>query len=168
MWCLSIWRLQEMNHPNFVSHFTWVRDCVSSDISRLWSLSKERGGHPRRSCVGVAARRGNPGQEGRNQGRRANERMSGETLSLSLSVQNPELFPSYVSLSISLYLPVLPSVLVFLCLSLPLCLSVLAVTQAPAALTTSSWRRMCACSWLCVIALQRIICVFCTGGQPCE
>lgn len=61
-----------------------------------------------------------------------------------------------VRLSISFYLSVSPSVFVFLCLSLPLSLSVLAVTRAPVALTTSSWHRMCACLWLCVIALQPV------------
>ena len=48
---------------------------------RLWSISKERGGHPRWPSTGVAALRGNPGQEGRNQGGRVHERVSGETLS---------------------------------------------------------------------------------------
>lgn len=65
---------------------------VNVSFSRLRSLSKERGGHPRRSCPGVAARRGNPGQEGRNQGRRANERVSGETLSFSVSLFSALLF----------------------------------------------------------------------------
>lgn len=55
---------------------------LTVNVSRLWSVSKERRGHPRRSRVGVAARWGNPGQEGRNQGGRANERVSGETLLL--------------------------------------------------------------------------------------
>lgn len=70
-----------------MSAWLWDRRCfliVIVSFSRLWGFSKEGGGYPRRSCVGVAARRGDPGQEGRNQGRRANERVSGETL-VSLS-----------------------------------------------------------------------------------
>lgn len=59
-----------------------VCDClffVDCECLRLRSLSKERGGHPRWSGSGVAARRGNPGQESRNQGGRVHERVSGET-----------------------------------------------------------------------------------------
>lgn len=120
---------------------------VNVSFSRLRSLSKERGGHPRRSCPGVAARRGNPGQEGRNQGRRANERVSGETLSLSVSLFSTLLF-SVFSLSTSGCLYLFLSVLYPLCLCVChcLCLPVLAVTQPPAALTTSSWYQRLRCS----------------------
>lgn len=66
-----------------MSAWMWDLCCFLIAIlsfSRLRGLSKEGRGYPRRSCVGVVACRGNPGQEGRNQGRRANERVSGETL----------------------------------------------------------------------------------------
>lgn len=81
-------------------------------FSRLWSFSKEGGGHPRRACAGVAARRGNPGQEGRNQGRRANERVSGETPFLT-----PSSFPSGLC---SMFSPCF--LLIFCSLSLCICL----------------------------------------------
>lgn len=111
----------------------WHLGCflmANVSFSRLRSISKERGGHPRRSCVGVAARRGNPGQEGRNQGRRANERVSGEvSLFFPLSVQHFAvlcvflcLFSFYVWLSISFYLSVSPSVCVSLSVTAFVCL----------------------------------------------
>lgn len=58
----------------------WLLVFFDCKCLRLWSFSKERGGHPRWSSTGVAARRGNPGQESRNQGGRVHERVSGETL----------------------------------------------------------------------------------------
>lgn len=115
-----------------MSAWLWDLCCfliVIVSFSRLRSLSKEGGGHPRRSCVGVAARGGNPGQEGRNQGRRANERVSGETLFLPSLIFSRRSLPCSccfrpMSGCLSLfYLAVLPSVFVFLCLSLPLSLS---------------------------------------------
>lgn len=144
----------------------WRPGCflmANVSFSRLRSISKERGGHPRRSCLRVAARWGNPGQEGRNQGRRANERVSGEVSPFSLSLFSTLLFfvsssacflftSGCLPLFICLYCPLF----VFLCLSLPLSVFVLAEAWAPAALTTSSWHRMCACLWLCVIALQLV------------
>lgn len=159
-----------------MSAWLWDLRCfliVIVSFSRLWSLPKEGGGHPRRSRVGVAARRGNPGQEGRNQGRRAYERVSGETLvslssllSLSLSLISPLLF--FLSCSCC-FLPTsgclsLSSVCVTLCVCVSLSVSafvslgvcVLAVTQAPAALTTPAWHRVCSCLWLCVITLQSV------------
>lgn len=110
---------------------------------RLRSFSKEGGGHPRRSGAGVAARRGNPGQESRNQGGRVHERVSGET----------SLFPASSSScrppARSVYLCAPPSALAILCLSLALCGSVLVVAPAPAARTTSSWL----CMWVCALVI---------------
>lgn len=155
-----------------MSAWLWDLCCfliVIVSFSRLRSLSKEGGGHPRRSCVGVAARGGNPGQEGRNQGRRANERVSGETLfltSLIFSLAVLCLVLVVFVLCQAVYLFFLSScITVCVCVSLSvsafvsLGVCVLAVTRAPAALTTPSWRRVCACLWLCVIALQPVVIV---------
>lgn len=116
---------------------------------RLWSFSKERGRHPRWSSPGVAARRGNPGQESRNQGGRVHERVSGETFS-----------PPHCSVRPPLGL----RVLLILCLSLAVCRSVLVVAHTRAAPTTSSWLcmwpRVCVCMhlWLFVTVLQPSVC----------
>lgn len=70
-----------------MSAWMWDLCCfltVIVSFLRLRGFAKERGRHPRWSCAGVTARWGNPGQEGRSQGRRANERVSGETLFLFL------------------------------------------------------------------------------------
>lgn len=107
-----------------VSAWLWDLCCfliVNTLFSRLRSFSKERGGHPRRSCVGVAARRGNPGQEGRNQGRRANERVSGGAFSFSVSLFSTLLF--FVSCSCC-FLPMCQAVYLFLSVCITLCVCV--------------------------------------------
>lgn len=60
----------------------WVKKCCCDSV-RLRSVAKERGWHPGRPGAGVAAGRGNPGQEGGDQGGGANERVSGEPSLLS-------------------------------------------------------------------------------------
>lgn len=123
--------LGPLSAPLSMSAWLWDLRCfliVIVSFSRLRSFSKEGGGHPRRSCAGVAARRGNPGQEGRNQGRRANERVSGETR-LSLSSLSHFLslsFQDFVVFSVSCSCCFLPMSgclsLSFFCLYYPLCL----------------------------------------------
>lgn len=114
-----------------VSAWIWNLCCfltVIVSFLRLRGFSKEGGGYPGWSCPGVAARRRNPGQEDRNQGGRANERVSGETL---IFIFGPSLFSRRCLLVFPLMSPCLalfyqsvsPSVFVFLCLSLPLSLS---------------------------------------------
>lgn len=59
-----------------------VTKCFCPSV-RLRSVAKEGGRHPGRPGAGVAAGRGNPGQEGGDQGGGANERVSGEPSLLS-------------------------------------------------------------------------------------
>lgn len=119
-----------------MSAWLWDLCCfliVIVSFSRLRSLSKEGGGHPRRSCVGVAARGGNPGQEGRNQGRRANERVSGETL----------------------FLPSLIFSLAVLCLVLV----VFVLCQAVYLFFILLYYRLCLCFFVCLcLCLSRSVC----------
>lgn len=145
-----------------MSAWLWDLCCfliVIVSFSRLRGFSKEGGGHPRWSRVGVAARRGNPGQEGRNQGRRANERVSGETLvslsSPSLSLSSVLCCYSYVRLSLTLFIClVLPSVFVFLCLSPPLSLYVFWRWHSLPRLWQLPPGTVCACLWFVCDALQ--------------
>ena len=129
---------------------------------RLRGFAKEGGGHPGWACAGVASRWGNPGQEGRNQGRRANERVSGEThcspspLSFLSSVICYSLCLVLVVFLLcqpvsSFYLSVLPSVFVFLCLSPPLSLGACFVCDIPPG---SKCVRMCTRVCVCVCVLN--------------
>lgn len=125
--------------------FSLIVKMFFSYFLRLWGVAKEGGRHPGRPGAGVAAGRGNPGQEGGDQGGGANERVSGEASSLPppllllLSTFPPLLLlMSGVSFLFFIFLHRPPSLCVFVChLSLFLC-----VTRAPAALTTSPWRAL--------------------------
>lgn len=64
--------------------FSLIVKMFFSYFLRLWGVAKEGGRHPGRPRAGVAAGRGNPGQEGGGQGGGANERVSGEASSSPL------------------------------------------------------------------------------------
>lgn len=132
--------LRALSAPLWMSAWMWDLCCFLIAIlsfSRLRGLSKEGRGYPRRSCVGIAACWGNPGQEGRNQGRRANERVSGETL--------VSFFHLSFTLSLCLFLSSL-----FFCMSCSCFL-----------LMSGSFLSMCLCFFVCLCLSWSV----CFGGD---